>query len=341
MSFGMMTAKNSKNIDGDKYRTMLEAIKSEVDIFNLSAISMFMMGPRDKKRIDMAYFQIMEYCKERNIAVYPHGSYICAGIWNVTQKNRHENKPLMFIRHIKDHLVNGKQLGAKGVVIHVPRHPVANIVETMEILSNNKVINSVRRNDGVIPMLTLETPASRPDDELTYETPEKLNKLVVALTASEKITIGWDICIDTCHLWAGGVNFSPDNSWSEYEAALSDITKDKIKLIHLNGVISADNFGTGKDGHQVILSRSDAIWGHLITDEFREFMDNMTLEQINEKNMYEHLSEAEIEIIKNSSLFGIVQFAKKRNIAMICEISIKNYRDAKFAADVVNKLLVL
>lgn len=339
MSIGLHISKNSKLVE-NKHKSMFTAITLETEMLNLSAIALFTSGPLSKKKVSLQHQEIKKYCADKNISIYPHGSYISAGIWNINKANRHENKSLMFIRHIKDQLVDGKQLGAKGLVIHLPRHVISTVVETMEILSDNKVINSIRRNAGLIPNFTIEMPASRPDEELTYETPEKLNKLCMALVENAKITLPWDLCIDTCHLYAGGVNFKDNQSWNIWEGKLNIITKDKIKLIHLNGAKGV-NFGTGKDGHIIACSEMDSIWGHLISPEFRSYILNASLQEINAGNIADHLSDTELEIITNSSLFSIVQFAKKQNISMICEINTLDYKNTKFILDLVNKLLKL
>jgi endonuclease IV len=339
MSIGLHVGKNSKLFE-NKHKTMMSAIKTEVETFNLSAISMFQIGPLNKNKNSMDHQGIKAYCLEKNVAIYPHGSYIAAGIWQVNKANRHENKPKMFIRLIKDQLVQGKQVGAKGVVFHVPRHPINTIVETMTILSDCKVINSVRRNEGDLPMFTLEMPSSRADDLLTYETPQKLNALCAALADDPKITLPWDICIDTCHMWAGGIDFSKDLSWNDWESELSELSRSKLSLIHLNGA-QGKNFGTGKDGHVIPCSRDDSIWGKLISDEFRDFIERSTMAEINSMNLATKLSESEMERIKSSSFFAIIQFAKKQQIGMIMEINAKDYKNAKFALDLVNLLLTL
>lgn len=341
MSLGIHISKNShvlpKNQFG-KHKTVISAVKTEVALLNMSAFSMFILGPLNKAKIAMDLQNIKKYCEENNIAIWPHGSYISVGIWGVNIKNRHENKSLMWIRHIRDHLVIGKQLGAKGVVIHVPRHPIEVITETMEILSDCKVINSIRRNKGTIPNITLEMPASKPHEELTYETPEKLNTLVKALHDDKKITILWDICIDTCHLHSGGISFLKPNSWHEYETALSPLVKEKLKLIHLNSS-KLENFGTGKDGHVCPLSKDDYIWSNLISEEFRDFIERSSEEDIVKINLYEKLSASELAIIKNSSLYDIIKFAKKNDVSMILELNRENLKDAKVAMDIINGLL--
>lgn len=342
MSIGCFISKNSHLLDKNefsKHKSYMAAIKTEVELLNMSAISFFILGPLNKSKVSMDYQNIKKYCEENNISIWPHMSYISTSCWNINKSNRHENKSLMWIRHIKDHLVIGKQLGAKGVVLHVPRRNIAEVLETMEILSDCKVINSIRRNSGVLPKLILEFPASKPNDELTYETPEKLNAFVKALKDNNKITLDWGIALDFAHLFAGAVSFKEPNSWHEYVSNLKQYTIDKIQLLHLNGASSV-NFGTGKDCHIIPLDKDkDAIWGSLISEEFKEFLDRTSFDDINKMNLYDKLSDSELKKIKNSSLYDIVKFAKHNNVAMIMEINRGSYNDSKCAMDIINGLL--
>lgn len=335
MSIGIHISKNSHILDG-KHKSYMIGVKTEVELLDMSAFSLFIMGPRDKKKISMDYQNINKYCKENVIEIWPHASYISTGVWNVNTKNRHENKSLMYLRDIKDHLVIGKQLSAKGIVFHLPRHPIETVLDTMEILSDCKVINSVRRNKGTLPKFTIEMPASKPNDELTYETAAKLNVLVDALAANAKITLPWNLCVDSCHEYAGGVNFGTD--WSQWEKALSDETRARLQLIHLNGA-NANNFGTGKDGHIIPLSKQDAIWGTLISDEYRDYLVRTPMDDINKTNLYDKLTIDEKNVIINSEFNMLIQYAKRHNIAMIMEVNRGDYKDVKLAMDVINGLL--
>ena len=336
MSLGLHLSKQTTIFDEKKHKSILDSIRKNSERFNLSAIALFILGPLNKNKIAMDYQTIKKYCEDNSIVIWPHATYIAAGVWSITRENRHINKSLMWIRHVKDHLVIGKQLGAKGVIFHLPKQELKSIIETMEILSDCKVINSVRRNEGILPKISLETPASKPGTDLTYDTPEKLNTLVKTLSENKKITLEWDIVIDSAHQYAYGINFATD--WTKWESELSDETRSRIALIHLNGA-DGKNFGTGKDGHRIPLSREDSIWGNLISDEFRDYLNRTTDKELSTKNLYNELSDSEKTIIKNSSLNNIVQWCKKNNVTMICEVDVKNYKEAKFALDVINGLL--
>lgn len=338
MSVGIHILKKTHISDEINHKSYYIAIAKETELLNMSAISLFLIGPKNKKKITLDINSIKSYCQKNNIEIWPHASYISTGIWSVDHSNRHENKSIMYINHIKDHLVIGKQLGAKGITFHLPRKPIETIVSTMEVLSNCKIINGIRSNKGTLPLLILEQPASRPDDVLTYETPEKLNALVKALVENPKITLPWGLNPDTCHSYAGGINFSNPGSWNEWESKLTPMTRSKIKLIHLNDA-EGKNYGTGQDGHIIPMAHNGAIWGHLVSDEFREYLKRTSVNDINKLNLYDQLSDSEKKVIKDSSLNEIVQFCKRHDVAMIMEINRGDYKDVKFAMDVVNHLL--
>jgi endonuclease IV len=339
MSLGLHVGKNSKFTD-NKHKSMLDAVKAEVTLFNLSAIALFQMGPLNRLKNSMDTVGIKKYCLEHNIAVYPHSSYLAGGIWNVTEQNRMENKNRMYIRLIRDQLVLGAQIGAKSVVFHLTRQTISTVVETMIILSDCKEINALRKTGKPFPMFMFEAIASRGDPLLTYETAKKLNALTAALAAEPRITLPWNLCLDTCHMFAGGTTFAEANSWNMYEAALTKLTREKIQLFHLNGALGK-NFGVGKDGHRIPMSREDSIWGHLISDTFWEYIDAATISELNAGDLALKLFHEEMSYITSSSLFSIVQFAKKQNIGMIMEINLDHYKSAKLACDIINYLLKL
>jgi endonuclease IV len=334
MSFVCNLSKDS-HISGKKYKTMYDSIKTETTLFHMSAISLFIVGPLNKNKVSLQLDDINKYCLEKHIKIFPHASYISAGIWHVKEENINDNKSMMWLRHVADHLIIAKQLSAKGVVFHLPRHTIEEVVKTMKALSISKELH----NHNKFPPIVLECPASRPDPNLTYETAVKLNNLVKTLHANKDINVNWNICIDTCHLFAGGMNFSEVSIWNQYEHNLYNITKSKLKVIHLNGA-ERSNYATGKDGHVIPMARDDALWGHLISDEFRDYLKRTQLKEIENINLFDQLSKHERDEIKNSSLYFIVKFAKKHDIALIMEINRGDFKDAKFALDTVNSILL-
>ena len=346
---GIHVSKNTEDIvEKRKYKNLYDAIIGDVNILNMSALQVFVSGPRSKTRINMNHQGIKQYCTDNNLALYVHGTYISVSIWHVNESNRSERASIVAMTHIREQLIDSKQLGAKGLIIHVPRHTTETVINTMSVLSDCRQINSLRKNSKEIIDIILEMPASRPyilDDiqnistTVTYETPEKLNYFTEQLINAKNITLNWSLCLDTCHLWAGGIDFSQDIAWIDYELKLSDLVKGKISLIHLNGAM-AKNFGTGKDEHIIPFSRNDAIWGKYISEEMRNFVERTSSEELTKINLYEKMSKKEIDIIKSSSIYSIIKFCVHKNISMICEINRQYFNDVKFALDIINGLIL-
>jgi len=344
MSQGVFISKESNNIANKKYKTILDDIKYEVEHFKLSAICLFLHVPRSRTKIKIDYEEVKTYCQKNNVEIWPHGTYILPGLWSITYDNKDTEKSIGWLDHLYDQLEAGYKIGAKGISVHLPRKTLSTVVESMEIISSYNKIKELqklaKKDNADMPLLLIEMTASSPSPTLTYETPDKLNKLVNALTSNKKITVDWGINLDTCHNYASGVSFSEINSWTKWVDKLSKDTHDKLRLIHLNGA-KGTNFGTGKDSHQIPLSPTDNIWGHLVSERFRNYLDKISVKEIEKINLYEKLTPSEKTIIRNSSLNELVQWCKNKQpaAAMIMEINIKDYKNTKFAIDVINSLL--
>jgi len=323
-------------VTGKPCKDILKAIEIAYDNLDINALSLFMHGPRNTKKNNISYDAVQKYCADNNIVIFPHGSYVSVNIWNVTNENINTVASKNALKHLKDSLTSGREINATGVVIHVPRHNIETIVDVMSLLSRyNETITAHKA--GQLAPITLEMPASSPMPLLTYETPEKLNALCATLAADNSIRLDWNICLDTCHLHAGGVYLAESESWNTYVDQLSPLTQSKIKLIHLNGA-ELKNFGTGKDGHMIPCSEDDAIWGSLVSERFRKFLDKITTNQAKYMDLTSQLNNKEKTIFKQSSLYTLIKFAKKNSIALICEINDFDYVNTKFIMDLVKYL---
>jgi endonuclease IV len=331
MPIGIHVAKKS-HLGEKSYKNIRDAIEGESKSFGLTAVQIFTHGPRTKNKNQMNYADIRGYCDEHKIEIYVHASYLSISIWGANHTNKKDNKSIGHIQHIYDMLESSKDLAARGLVLHLPKRSVSSIVETMEVLSEDGRFHTLQKKYGKLPIV-LEMPASKPDNN-TYETPEKLNRLVDALSSNKKINIDWELCIDTAHQYSCAVNFGVD--WRGWVSSLSKTALDKISLIHLNGA-DAKNYGSGKDIHIIATSRGDAIWGNIISRDMREFINRDTADII-KYNLFDHLSHEELAEIKNSTLFDIIKFAKSRGVTVICEIGRGTAIEAKLSVDILNGL---
>lgn len=135
--------------------------------------------------------------------------------------------------------------------------------------------------------LLLEMSAGVPSDDNydTYDSPERINALVEALFKESKNEDWFGITVDTAHIWGAGQNIAT------YEAMFKWLQKIKypkqIKQFHLNG--SKAECRSGIDKHAAPFEKNDKIW---------------------------HGTE-----FKNSGVRAVLEFAKKYDITIICEIN--------------------
>ncbi len=327
---GIHIAKDSK-IRNEKSKTMEDAIKRDIELLNINSCQIFTHGPRSYNRNQMDYIKIKKYCQLKNINISSHGSYLSVGIWKVNESNKNTAISKKNIAHIADMLKSINEIGGSGVVLHLPNNIPDVVEETMRILSENEDIKRYNKNADII----LEMPASKPDHR-TYETSEKLQNLCDKL---KDININWSLCIDTSHQWSCGIKMNEPLIWHKWLSGLTDYVRNKIKIIHLNGN-SLDNFGRGKDIHEIIMSPDDGIWGNLISEEMKDFIDREEKEIIKSGgDFFSYLSAQELSKINDSSLAEIIRYAKKNNIVLIMEINRGKFIYTKFAIDIIKSLL--
>lgn len=240
----------SKNSVLDKNRnTIIEAIAEDCAEYKLSACQIFVQGPQSSVMNKMDYNEIKEYCHINKIDLYVHSSYITVGIFSINDNNKNETKYIKSIKNLTDQLNVCDKLNAKGLVVHINKIKPDDLIKNLKIYA--KKIYKYKTP------LILEQPAKKADGELTYETPEKINKITKLINDTfPKLNWGW--CLDTCHLWSGGINLSNITETTKWFADLD--FPEKVKLFHINGGNNSI-FGTGKDYHIIPFSSDDDIWG--------------------------------------------------------------------------------
>lgn len=296
------------NAPNKNRKTMIEAITKDCGELTLGACQIFVQGPRNTKMSKMDYEKINLYTTKQKINLYVHTSYLSVGIFSVTSKNMSDKKSINAIESIRKQLDACDKLGAKGLVIHLTKRTPSEIAETMRIL-----IPQIRKYSTP---LIFEQPAKKPCGDLTYETPEKINNLTSVMAKEFPKYTNWGWCIDTCHLWSGGIELCNKKTTDKWLKALK--YPKKISLFHLNGG-SIDIFNTGKDKHIIPFSDEDDIWS----------ADFINLDDEKEFNL---------DQIKKSSIWPITRFLKKNKIDIILEINRGSYKDAIFAITTLHNL---
>ena len=272
---GVHVSKESLVLDKKKSIDLHKAITRDVDALGINAVQIFTHGPRAYTKNKMNYSAINKVCEDLNLSV--HSAYPLSNIWNI------ESKDDYIVDKLLDHINSCIEIGAWGLVVHITKIDYNQAISVMEILK------PIVKPTGV--KFVIEMVASKADGDLTYETPEKINRLTKCVGVGK----WWGWCVDTAHLWGAGVDV---RKYADMKKWL-DKLKYPICMFHLNGSSSA--LGSGKDKHEVAGGPDDCIWG----DQHEKGLINYD----------------------NSGIRAVVEYAKKHDIPMICEIKRGNESD--------------
>lgn len=294
---GIHVAKKSKVLEKphQNRKTMVDAIETDCGLLGLNAAQIFTHGPRGYRcNIEKEAEEIGEFCRKKKIALSVHSTYPSVAIWKVTRKTKDDAASKRILGHIRSQLEMCKVIGAKGLVIHLPRRPPEHILETM------KVVHEIIKEIGI--SIWLEMISSKADPELTYETPDKLDRLCKILDCGGIPAETWGLCIDTAHIFGSGLDITDKKTMDKWFKDLSKGTRKKIRMFHLNG--SESDLGSGKDKHAIAFSEEDNLYGHA---ESRE----------------------------KSGLFSVIKFCKRNRIPVILEINRGSEEDAISLIDTI------
>jgi endonuclease IV len=214
----------------DSIKNAIASANTNADFF-VSVVAIFVGGPRMQKII-VSPEDSLELSK-LPVKIIAHSAY-CAHPWS--------GKPYA-TKFILDELNVCKAANIQGLVVHLPKAPIKNVINILPslIVENN-------------PKIFLETPAVSPKESY-YETPEKLSKLFSAIREIDPELKNFGLCIDSAHLWTCGVDI---RTYDDAENWLSriDIPKSNI-IFHLND--SERDIGVGPDTHAPLCLGK--IWG--------------------------------------------------------------------------------
>jgi deoxyribonuclease-4 len=136
-------------------------------------------------------------------------------------------------------LERGARLGAAGVVVHAGHAVGAPRTEALHRAAR-ALAGLLQLGDGVDLLLEL-TAGGR--GALACR-PEEAAELLEALDGPPRLRI----CVDTCHLWAAGVDLASEAGRAELAAGLRALGEGRVALVHVND--SADPAGSRRDRHR-------------------------------------------------------------------------------------------
>lgn len=229
---------NHVNKDGMSLdASLLENIKTAKEAgVKMSACQVFLVGPRNSKvnvNIEERK-QLKKTCADNNITLFVHGSYL---------DNPWGNKPQFGVHIIKQELELCDEVGARGLIIHLAERSPQEIAAILPGL--------LSKNPSTCLYLEIDSYKS---SENTHETIPKLAKLfyeIAKIDPSLKKRVG--LCVDTAHLWAGGLaltEYVDAKKWFDDLSLITDLDQSNI-LIHLNDQIWELN--QGRDEHAPLL----------------------------------------------------------------------------------------
>lgn len=229
-------SKGSKVLDtGSRNRSVLDAIVEDLTELNLNVAQIFAHGPRTRAPVEMDRQEIIKWMHKHNSTLIIHSAYVTIAVWKS-----------MHLRQFDNEMASAKELGALGLVLHMPLEPIESIAR--------KVVTLVKRVPKGTNLL-LENPSSKPSNTISY--PHQLNQLCDLVEAECPGSTKWGFCIDTAHLWACGLDISSKEAMQSWLDALT--CRSKIKAFHLNG--SMNELGSAKDVHAIPLGKDDLLWG--------------------------------------------------------------------------------
>lgn len=207
----------------------------------LNAVQLFTHGPRTTCKVDHDYERVRDACD--GIHMYVHSSYP-TNPWN--------GKAEIF-KHTVDQFSSSMDLGSKGVVLHIPKIGPNSVAKPIKTLVDELLKKGLLKGQKVI----LEMKAVKQHATQSYESPEKINRLIEALKAEGLNSDNVGICIDTAHIYAGNANI---HTYTEGVKYFEDLKYPQwICLIHLNGNVYDAKKRAG-DKHAVPFDQEDKVW---------------------------------------------------------------------------------
>lgn len=207
-----------------------------INKYNMTACQIFTVIPQKLQLVNYNKEELKKHSEKINIWI--HSSYLVSP-WGT--------KPYNYPFCLKQ-LTQQVEIGAQGIIFHIPKLQPSELVDGLKKLIKNKPKGS---------RIILENKAVKPDDLLTYETPDKINNLIKCFIDNGIPKKDIWICIDTAHLHSSKINLSTYKDANDWLNGLK--YPERIALFHLNGSSSK----TYSDKHIAACSKKDLIWGNI------------------------------------------------------------------------------
>jgi endonuclease IV len=223
-----------------KGKNMAESIKTAKQLCPLNSVQIFSHGPRSMNKVGLNVNDIIANTGDVNL--YVHSSYP-TNPWNGKE---------LIMKHTLDQLATASSIKAVGVILHIPLLPPHLVVETVVVLVRRML--DIGINDQRV---ILEMKAVKQHPTNSYESPEKINRLITLLKDAGLTPEHVGICIDTAHIYAGKAEIHTYKQGVDYLNTIED--PEWVALIHLNGNVYDAKKRAG-DKHAVPFDHEDKVW---------------------------------------------------------------------------------
>ena len=202
-------------------------------------------NPRLIEKYTLLAPSIVKHMTDNNLKLVIHAPYV------INFAAPFDKESAKF-KTIFDELIVADMLGAIGCVIHVGKNLIGNkMVATGNMLKSLKYIAKFIKNNNLRAKLILETAAGQGKEMFTTEN-NSMNgyaSFYHMLTEDEKNYV--KICIDTCHIFAAGMDIRTRPNVKELFKQLKymDLLQ-HIVVIHFND--SKKDYNTHVDRHEAI-----------------------------------------------------------------------------------------
>jgi deoxyribonuclease-4 len=135
-------------------------------------------------------------------------------------------------------LARGARLGARGVVVHTGSSGGDDRALALERASTT-LLHLLDRVEGCDLLVELTAGSGN----LLASTVEEIVELIAACEAHPRVRV----CIDTCHLFAAGLDITRPEAQRVLRSQLQDLDPARVTLVHVND--SRDPVGSRRDRH--------------------------------------------------------------------------------------------
>jgi endonuclease IV len=280
-------------LDTNNHSTVISVYRHNLHI---NAFQLFIMEDYHKLNVSNETFRAYA---QNGVHLYAHASYKTS-IMGTTAKLMKAQYKLCSEQEFR------------GLVCHlIKRTPIENFNAIVELVKYSNTFSRIPHTKFLFEINGVKTDNKIVGISNTFETPDKINYIIDALIAAGITPNHMGFCLDTSHIWTGGINIRNSKEVRDW---LSKIRDPKwIQLIHLND--SNSELG-GRDLHTWV--GMGKIWPIVLTASIQD-IHSQELQLHTLPLWNEDPSKSQITLDNEWGFIEILRWAKKNNVDTILE----------------------